>query len=232
MDRELLYVVVHHLGRHKHGKAVFFIISRRISMSALLTWVVAASSLLAPAHPHDQLAEAIATRATAEAPLFKGDEDRLKTSALLVAIAFRESSLRANAVGDHVAGKPTSFCAFQIHVPGGARTADGWTGPELAEDPDKCVTTALHMLRESMQKCPAHPLAFYASGPSGCDNARAQRISRDRLAIAQRLIRDVKQPKVEAVEVTGEDAKESLLVPTRHTPVGVVARRPAVCGGA
>lgn len=201
-------------------------------MSALLTWVVAASSLLAPARPHDQLAEAIASRASAEAPLFKGDEDRLKTSALLVAIAFRESSLRANAVGDHVGGKPTSFCAFQIHVPHGSRTADGWTGEELAQDPDKCVTTAMHMLRESMRACPAHPLAFYASGPSGCDNARAQRISRDRLAIAQRLIRDVKQPQQEVSERSSEGTKESSLVRTRHSPVLGVAQRPAACGGA
>lgn len=207
-------------------------------MSALLSWVVAASSLLAPARSHDQLAEAIATRVAAEAPLFKGDDDHLKTSAFLVAIAFRESSLRAGAVGDHVAGKPTSFCAFQIHVPGGMKTADGWTGPELAEDPDKCVTTALHMLRESMKQCPAHPLAFYASGPAGCENARAQRISRDRLAIAQRLLRDVKPRGENAVNHPGtrdghdELRKESSLVRARHTMSLGVATRPAVCGGA
>ena len=82
-------------------------------MSVLFTWVVAASSLLAPARQHDELARAIANRVEAEAPLFKDDEDRRRTAALLVAIAFRESSLRAAAVGDHVGGKPTSFCAFQ-----------------------------------------------------------------------------------------------------------------------
>ena len=43
-----------------------------------------------------------------------------------------------------------------------------------------------------MKMCPAHPLAFYAAGPAGCESARAQRISRDRIAIAQRLVRDVK----------------------------------------
>src|SRR3954470_3730483 len=112
-------------------------------MSILLAWVMAASSLLAPARQHDQLASAIATRAEAEVPLFKGDEDRHKTSAFLVAIAFRESSLRADAVGDHVAGKPTSFCAFQIHLPIGAKTEEGWTGTDLTEDPEKCVTIAM-----------------------------------------------------------------------------------------
>ena len=161
-------------------------------MSALMAWVLAASSLLAPARQHDVLASAIASRAEAEAPLFKGDEDRHRTTALLVAIAFRESSLNEAAVGDHQAGKPTSFCAFQIHLPWGAKTAEGWTGPELLEDPEKCVTAALHLLRDSMRACPSSPLASYAEGPAGCESARAQRISRDRLGIAQRLVRDVR----------------------------------------
>lgn len=197
-------------------------------MSILLAWVVAASSLLAPSRQHDPLAEAIASRAEAEAPLFKGDDDRRKTSALLVAIAFRESSLRADAVGDHVAGKPTSFCAFQIHLPFGAKTADGWTGADLVEDPQRCVAAAMRMLRESMRMCPAFPLAFYAAGPAGCENARAQRISRDRLAIAQRLLRDVR--------VADDSATTN--APSPSDPPASVATRPAAarprrfCGGA
>lgn len=158
---------------------------------SLLAWVLAASSTLAPARSHDVLAGAIARRAAAEAPLFKDDVDRHKTSALLVAIAFRESSLRADAVGDMVGGKPTSFCAFQIHLPWGSKTAEGWTGADLLEDPDKCVTTAMRMVRVSMKVCPMHPIAWYASGPAGCANVRAQRISRDRVALAQRLAREV-----------------------------------------
>ena len=201
-------------------------------MSILLAWVTAASTLLAPAHPNDQLAEAIAARAESEAPLFKGDDDRRKTSAFLIAIAFRESSLQANAVGDHVAGKPTSFCAFQIHLPFAARTSEGWTGLDLAEDPEKCVTIALRMIRQSMQMCPAHPLAFYASGPSGCENARAQRISRDRLAIAQRLLRDVRVPASLAAEANEPGAPAAA---ARRSSVAVrpVLLRPRLsCGGA
>jgi len=200
-------------------------------MSILLTWVVAASSLLAPNRQHDQLAEAIATRAEAEAPLFKGDDDRRKTSALLVAIAFRESSLQANAVGDHVAGKPTSFCAFQIHLPFGAKTAEGWSGSDLAEDPEKCVTIAMRMLRQSMQMCAAHPLAFYASGPSGCENVRAQRISRDRLAIAQRLLRDVRVP-VATGEVDAPAPPPSAPAATSVAVRPAAARPRLFCGGA
>lgn len=166
-------------------------------MSALFAWVAAASTLLAPARQpeqHTALGLAIASRAETEAPLFKGDDDRHRTTALLVAMAFRESSLRADAVGDHVAGKPTSYCAFQLHLPGGAKTAEGWTGVQLVEDPEKCVTAAMRLIRESMRACPSAPLAWYAAGPSGCESVRAQRISRDRLSLAQRLVRDVKVP--------------------------------------
>jgi len=161
-------------------------------MSTLLAWVLAASTTLAPSRTHDTLAGAIASRVEVENPLFKGDADRLKTASLLVAMAFRESSLKHDAVGDMRRGKPTSFCAFQIHLPAGSKTNEGWTGDDLIEDPDKCVTVALRMLRDSMRVCPAHPIAFYAEGPAGCTSTRAQAISRDRLAIAQRLVRDVK----------------------------------------
>jgi hypothetical protein len=163
--------------------------------STLLSWVLAASSTLAPGRTHDALAEAIVARVEAEAPLFRGDVDRKKTAGLLVAMAFRESSLRANAVGDKRGGKPTSFCAFQINLPWGHKTAEGWTGEDLLDDPQKCVTTALHMVRTSMQVCPDHPLAWYAEGPSGCKSARAQRISRDRLAVGKYLVRTVATPR-------------------------------------
>jgi hypothetical protein len=169
-------------------------------MSALFSWVLAASSLLAPARDHDRLAEAITSRVEADEPLFKGDVERRRTAALLVAIAFRESSLRADAVGDHVAGKATSFCAFQMHLPWGRKTAEGWTGAELLEDPAKCVTAAMRMLRISMKVCPSAPLAWYAAGPAGCQSARAQRISRDRMSIAQRLVRDV--PRLDVAPVS------------------------------
>lgn len=215
-------------------------------MSALLAWVAVAGALLAPARPSDQLAPlslAIATRAEAEPPLFKGDVDRHRTSALLVAIAFRESSLRPDAVGDHVAGKPTSFCAFQLHLPWGATTAEGWTGAEVAEDPEKCVTAAMRLIRESMRVCPTAPLAWYAAGPSGCESVRAQRISRDRLSLAQRLVRDVKMPSADpstAAFVPGDWPSSGMPLPDLAPvipllgplPLRAHARPRLFCGGA
>lgn len=165
-------------------------------MSTTLAWILAASTQLAPTRSHDDLASAIASVVESEGPLFRGDLDGKKTAALLVAVAFRESSLRPAAVGDRVgkAKKPTSFCAFQINLPWGRKTAEGWSGEELTQDPVKCVTTAHHMLKTSMKVCAAHPLAWYAEGPHGCGSARAQRISRDRLALAARLVKTVTVP--------------------------------------
>ncbi len=144
---------------------------------SLLFFVFAAMSSLAPARDHAALGTAIAARVLAEPPLFKGDDDRRRTAAYLVAVAFREGSLRLGVVGDH--GR--SFCTFQIHASSGGKSA-------LTTDADACVGAAFAMLRESMRVCPSAPLAWYAEGPGGCSSARAQRISRDRLALARSLM--------------------------------------------
>lgn len=147
---------------------------------SVLPFVLAAMASLAPAGDHTELAESIARVVDAEAPLFAGDDDHRRTAALVVAVAFRESSFRTNAVGDH--GR--SFCALQIH-----RSSGG--SKKLLEDTDECIRTGLTMLRQSSRICSAHPLAWYAGGPQGCDNAHAQRVSRDRMAIAKRLVSTV-----------------------------------------
>jgi hypothetical protein len=147
----------------------------------LASFVLAAALVLAPGRDHGVLANAIAARVEAEPPLFAGDADRHRTAAYLVAISFRESSLTLGAVGDH--GR--SFCAFQIHDSSGG-------SPALLTDADACVRAAFAMLRTSMRVCPAFPLAWYAEGPAGCSSVRAQRISRDRLALAAFVVRTVR----------------------------------------
>lgn len=143
-------------------------------------FVIAAMSVLSPGRDHERLGAAIAAKVDAERPLFAGDTDHRKTAAYLVAIAFRESSFRLDAVGDHGG----SYCAFQVHRTSGGSRA-------LLDDPDACVAAAFAMLRTSGLVCPAHPLAWYAEGPGGCASLRAQRISRDRLALAAWLARTV-----------------------------------------
>lgn len=141
--------------------------------------MLACMLLLAPRRDHAVLANAIAAVVESESPLFKEDDDKRKTAALLVAVAYRESGFALDAVGDN----GTSWCALQISNAVGG-------GPALLTDANACVREGLRMLRWSIRACPAHPVAMYAAGMIGCTNARAQRISRDRMAIAARLVRE------------------------------------------
>jgi hypothetical protein len=149
---------------------------------SVLPFVLAAMTTLAPGRDHSALGGAIARTAESNKPLFESDADRRRTAALLVAVAFRESSLTANVIGDN--GK--SFCAFQIHSSSGGTK-------DLLEDVDACVRAGFTLLRTSLRVCPSFPIAWYASGPLGCTNARAQRISRDRMNLAAYLFGQVKE---------------------------------------
>lgn len=143
----------------------------------LQAFVFAAMSLLAPGRDHSANASAIAEVIDAEPALFKDDAAKLRTAAVVVAIAFRESSFR-----NDVVSKTNDFCMMQVN-----------RRPDLAADPRACVRVGLAMLRESLRVCPAFPVAHYAEGGlRACSSARAQRISRDRMALAARLVREVK----------------------------------------
>ena len=139
---------------------------------SLLFFVLAAMTSLAPGRDHTANGTAIASVVLAEPPLFKDDESRSRTASLVVAIAFRESGFRNDAVS-----KTNDHCMMQVN-----------RRPDLAADASACVRVALTMLRESMRMCREHPLAFYAVGPGACTNVRAQRISRDRMALAGRVL--------------------------------------------
>ncbi len=141
-------------------------------MSPVLFLVWIAMSVLAPERDHTLTAAAVTRVVLEEPPLFKNDESRLRTASLIVAIAFRESSFRNDA-----ASRTNDHCLMQIN-----------RRPDLAKDVDACLHVAFTMLRESFRACPEHLIAFYAEGPKGCESARAQRISRDRLGLARRIL--------------------------------------------
>lgn len=160
----------------------------------LYVWILTAMGSLEPQTKpdilarHQVLATAIARHLDAEPPLFKDDADKKKTAALMVSIPYRESGLGREVLGDKdSAGRPTSFCAYQVSSGVGGSAA-------LNTDADACVAAGMRVLRWSFRFCPAFPVAGYASGLNGCTNPRAQRISRDRMAIAARLVRDVVVP--------------------------------------
>ncbi len=126
-----------------------------------------------PIARHGALATAISVVATEEGALFANDPKLERTVSLLVAVAFRESSLTANIVGD--GGR--SVCAMQIH--GGSAS--------LNEDPIACVRVGHKMLKVSIGVDRTNPVAFYARGPR-YTSEEARRISRDRMALARSLL--------------------------------------------
>jgi hypothetical protein len=129
---------------------------------------------LAPTRSHIEMATAITAAALEAPPLFRDDPERIRTAALMVAVAFRESSLRNDAIGDH--GR--ALCAFQL-----------WDTPRsVLTDPEQCARIALARLRESIHACGAgNELGIYAAGPRGCVSEHAKRISADRMHIAKKL---------------------------------------------
>ncbi len=137
---------------------------------------------LQPASPwratYETTANAIAETVAREEPLFAGDLGRERTAALLVALAWHESTFRPDAVGDH--GRSRGL--FQVQ------------GRGALSDPQDAVKAALGMLRASFDACRARPLkeraAWYASG--SCD--RGLRESRHRMQLAEWIFRKFPPP--------------------------------------
>lgn len=121
---------------------------------------------------------------------------------VLVAVALRESNFAPAAKGDFHGGKPTSFCAFQLHLPNGARTAEGWSGEDVASDVAKCTKAALRQVRSSLKACAGYPkeerLAVYAAGR--CTSEAGRRLSRDRMRLAAKVTTASENLKVSAAE--------------------------------
>lgn len=152
----------------------------------MLAYVLACMLHLAGGHAARllELATAIASVVEERGPIFEGDDGNRRTVALLVAIAYRESSFRVDAVGDHGA----SVCAFQI-----------WHGSRaLLTDARACVNAGYTHLAHSVRTCPAHPVSVYARG--SCSSKPGRAISADRMHLARALLGIVTPPKKEGTE--------------------------------
>ena len=133
---------------------------------------------LAPGKDHRHLASVTARVLEEAEPLYRGDDERLRTAALVTAVMYRESAFDEKAVGD----SGHSFCPMQLHdSSGGSRL--------LLDDTEGCVRLGVAMLRQSIRVDRANPVAFYARGPR-FTSPEAQRISRDRVALARALLAD------------------------------------------
>jgi hypothetical protein len=103
-----------------------------------------------------------------EEPLFGGTSGRAETAILMLSVASFESSFKKsvdNGIGRGDNGR--SYCLMQIHV-GAGTTLEGWSGPELVENRQRCFRAALHILRGSFGVCRKLPiedrLSAYATG--------------------------------------------------------------------
>lgn len=111
--------------------------------------------------------------AASEHALFEGPDGARRTAALLVAVAYRESAFRQDAIGDH----GSSRGPFQI------QTDHDW------RDIRATTLEAMRILRLSLTTCEGpieERLSLYATGT--CDSAAGRRISRDRFSLARRLL--------------------------------------------
>jgi hypothetical protein len=143
--------------------------------------VLAWMDTLDPGRDHTEVARATALVSVRNPALYREDESRVRTAALLVAIQFRESAFDQYAVGD----KGRSFCSMQIHSSIGG-------SPALLGRPEDCIEMGYSVLRQSISIDRSHPVAFYARGPRW-KSVEAQRISNDRVAISRRLLASMPQ---------------------------------------
>lgn len=153
-------------------------------VATLLRFVLASATLLSSGAR--ALPEAFA-RAIAESAAAEPVGNARVTAAYLVALAWAEGANDPRAKGDG----GHSYCALQIYLPNGARTAEGWSGQELLDEPDKCVRAGLRILRYSVTRGPEScPLCLYARGPRGLTDhhAEAQRLNDYRVGLARRAL--------------------------------------------
>jgi len=131
------------------------------AVKMMMSWIPISSHNVDPALTqarYEQLASDYYDVATSEKPLFKNDDDHLKTIAYMAAVEGFESNYKQNAVG-----KTGDFCEMQI-VPGRGIVFkdDVWdhakpddedviTGKRLLEDHLTCARMGLHMMRASLR---------------------------------------------------------------------------------
>jgi len=145
-------------------------------------------------------------------PLFKGNDGRAKTAAVVLSVMWFESQFRKDVdfgVGDRSRGDSgRSWCLMQIQTGSGRTWAwnaaknrfaeprdpaedveRGWTGAELTADRKKCILAGLRIARMSFNACAGLPVAdrlrVYASG--SCN--KGARESEHRVGLAMRWVK-------------------------------------------
>ena len=137
----------------------------------LLEFITAAMLHLVPGRDHTTLATAIAHVVETEGCLVTGTNCERRSAALAIAVGYRESTFRLDAIGD----KGASLCAFQIQS----------TDRALLTDANLCALEGYRRLKASLQACRGS-IAMYAAGT--CGSARGKSIDADRKRLAGRIL--------------------------------------------
>jgi len=166
------------------------------AVSAMLGWTVPAGEQDASRARYEAIAKDAIEVAydQAERPIFGGEEGRLKTLSLMLAIASMESGFEAAVdSGEKRGDSGSSWCFMQIHLPGDSRitlskdfygyAGKGWNGRDLVNDRKKCFRAGLHIARESFTIC--RNLSVYSSGKCRRDDSEPK--ARHRVARAREL---------------------------------------------
>lgn len=167
-----------------------------ISVATLAKWAIAASLVASGGARRitQPVADAMAQAALADPIIANDEHSAISLVGIEVALAWFETGgqLVNDPSGSNDHGQ--SHCFGQIHLPNGARTREGWTGAELRADPKKCATVTVRLIKASLAaspSCDGCGLVVYARGR---DTAEARTLSRNRMGLAVRLVRDVPVP--------------------------------------
>lgn len=154
-----------------------------MTVSILKLWILNVLLAMEPNTPwkgtYESTAEAFAKYAV-QMPLFQGDEDGRKTASIFVSVAWFEGHFKPDAQGDCdktdpktgmcAAGRPHSFCTFQINE-SNLKSFDV-TKDQLLSDIDTCTRVAASIMKRSFSVCKDRPLEdrlnWYAAGGGDC----------------------------------------------------------------
>jgi hypothetical protein len=144
----------------------------------LTAWILSLMTLLQPEAPwadtYPATASAIDQAVHEQAALFPEPDARAKTAALLVALAWAESTFKPTAVGR-----------------GGVRGLYQIGAKGKLSDPLVASRVALDLLRESFRICAARPvnerLAVYAAGGTSCKDPGAGPLAKSRYRVMKGL---------------------------------------------
>jgi hypothetical protein len=141
----------------------------------LASWILSLMLVLQPQAPwsdtYSSTASAIDQAVQEEPALFSNDaEGRARTAALLVALAWAESTFKPNAVGRR-----------------GVRGLYQVGGRGDLSDPLKASRVALELIRDSFRLCGGRPvserLAVYAAGGTSCKDPGTEALKKSRFRV-------------------------------------------------